>query len=212
MKSIHTKVLPPDDVSSLLSDELRKELASALTATAHGLARAAMIWSELQRRGEDTPELRSGLATWLPRIARAELAAEAVIAFAGQRMLLQRMIGMPLDQQRLLAGGADITVAIINERGEIVGTDKPLTQLSSRDVLLAIDGGQVRPLSAQIRTLSHSITKTKSPRRGGGSVASIRADRHTGMLAIGRSRIAPSDLADALHILGFNLVRIIEAK
>lgn len=145
------EIVSPDDLSSLSPADLRAELAHALTATARGLGRAAAIWGELERRGESLPDLRSGLATWLPRIARDELAAEAVIAFAGQRMLLNRMIGMPLDQQRNLAAGNAVSIAVINERGEVVGEDIPLSRLSSRQVVLAVDDGRIRPLAAQIK-------------------------------------------------------------
>lgn len=201
------EIVEPSDLSAASSDDLRARLADALTATADGLYRAAAIWIELRRRGE-APDLRSGLAEWLPRIARRELAAETVIAFAGQRMLLGRITGMPLDEQRRLAAGETVTVAEVNEAGEIVGRQKPLRQLSSREVLLAIDSGEVRPLTAQVRSLSHSITSARRPRaQSGQSTAVIRADRQAGLLVVGRSRLAPTDLVSALHALGYRLTR-----
>lgn len=204
-----TEVLSRDDLSGLSSAELKAELAKALSVTAHGLARAATLWSELHRRGESLPELRSGLATWLPRIARGDLAPEAVVAFAGQRMLLQRMMGMPLDEQRKFAAGEEITVAAINDRGEIVGEDKPLARLNSREILLAIgDAGSIRPLHEQTKTLGRSITKTRRRTHSGNSTATIRADRQSGLLQIGRSRVEPTDLANALRALGWRMERI----
>lgn len=208
MKNV-TIIEPSGDVTALSTGDLRAELARALELTAHGLARASVIWSELVRRGESVPELRSGLAMWLPRIARGDLAAEAVVAFAGQRMLLQRMVGMPLHEQRKFAEGAEISVAAINEKGEIVGEKKPLVRLSAREILLALgEGGTIRPVIEQTRTLSRSLTKIRTRTHSGHSTATIRAEKETGLLQIGRTRVDPTDIADALRRLGWKLERI----
>ena len=208
--SPRAEVIDAGDLAAATSGELRAGLARALVATADGLARAAAIYSELARRGEAPTELRSGLATWLPRIAGRQLAAEAVIAFAGQKMLL-RMIGMPLDEQKRLAAGGTISVAMINDKDEIVGDDKPLGNLSAREVLLAFaDHGEVRPLAAQIRTLTNTSRRrghTRTRVKGSTSIATIRADKAAGLIVVGRSRVDPSDLASALSALGWSLMR-----
>lgn len=192
------------DVADMSIPELRAELANALTVTAVGLARAAAIWTELNNRGEDIP-LRSGLSIWLPRIAAGALAAEAVVAFAGQRMLLHRMVGMPLDEQRRLAAGGKITVAAANEAGEIVHESRAVASLSSREVTLAIADGTVRPLDAQTRSLAAKRPRRKRASRT--SAAIIRADTARGLLQIGRSSVAPDDIVDALARLGWRMER-----
>ncbi len=199
------------ELAALATSELRAALAVAITATADGLARAAVIWSELSRRGEATPELRSGLATWLPRIARRELAAEAVIAFAGQRLLLQRMIGMPLDEQRRYAAGSTMPIAVFDAAGKVTGEERPLNTLSSRQVVIAVDSGTIRPLSAQIKMLS-AMQSTPRRQHAPHTTVSITADPASGIIQIGHARIRPSDLNEALHQLGLRITKIPTAR
>ena len=47
-------------------DDLRKMLASEIEITAHHISKMALIWAELERRGEDMTALRSGIARYLP--------------------------------------------------------------------------------------------------------------------------------------------------
>ena len=195
------------DVERASDAELRQELAAQLTLTARSLARAAEIWTELQRRGIDLRELRSGLAVYLPRIARGELAAEAVVAFAGQKMLLQHLTGMPLDEQRRYAGGDPITIAAQDDQGQIIGEQRRLVELSGREVLLAISNGSVRPLKAQSDTLRRQSAKPTRRRHATGSTARVRADTAAGTVVVGRVRLEPLDLSAALKALGFDLVR-----
>ena len=192
------------ELSAKSNAELRQELADQLSLTAKGLMRAAAIWSELTRRGIDMSSLRAGLAIYLPRIARGELAAEAVIAFAGQRMLLQHMAGMDLDEQRRLAAGEPITLAERDDEGRVLGVQRRLAEMTSREVLLALSDGRVRTLKEQTGSLIRSIAKPARRRSATGSTTTIKAV--DGQLQIGRSRIEPADLAGALGRLGFKIV------
>jgi hypothetical protein len=193
------------DFSKLSNADLRTKLARALEATVAGIYEAAAIWSELNRRGETLPRL-SGIMQFLPRIARGELAAETVIAFAGQISLIGCMVGMPLDEQRKYADGECVSVATFDDGGKPVAEAKPLSDLTAREVRLVIDRGEVRPLKAQINSLKHSRTQTatKPPY----SRVTIRADIGGGVLVVGLARIAPSELAAALRSLGWRLERI----
>lgn len=202
-----TKLPIAKDFSKFSSGELRNKLAHALEATAAGLYEAAEIWAELHRRGESLPHM-SGILQWLPRIARGELAAEAVIGFAGQHSLIAGLVGMPLDQQRKYAAGDAISVATFDEDGKAATELKPMTALSAKEVKLAIDRGQVRPVKAQINSLKRSRTETET--KGHYSSVTIRADVGAGLLVIGNARISLSDskVLAAIRALGFRLERI----
>lgn len=68
--------------------------------TAENLLRLAVVVNELESRGEDLKHLRIGLLPILRKIASGKLLAEAVVAFAGQPALLQRVAAMPLEEQK----------------------------------------------------------------------------------------------------------------
>lgn len=187
------------DPSTMTLDALKSELAKCLTLTAAALSRASEIYTELVARGENLSDLRSGLALYLPRIARGELAAEAVVAFAGQRTLLHRLIGTDLELQRRWAAGEPVELAERTGAGTIVAVKRPLTTLNAREVLLVLgDGGGVRPLPAQVASLAREKPPKRKPRS-----ATVRADVPAGRVRVGRASVEPAKLADALRDLGW---------
>ena len=149
--------------------------------------------------------LRSGLASYLPLIARGQLAAESVVTFAGQRLLLQSLVGMPIAEQRSYAAGEPIMVAERDENGVIVEVSRRLNELSGREVSLVLLGGRVRSLTEQKSSLVQLMARPSRKRQATGSVARIVAQ--DGMVHIGRVRLEPLDLAPALRALGYELVR-----
>lgn len=202
------KALTQIDAASLQhlsTDELKRELANQLSLTASALSKASLLWSELTRRGVDLSDLRSGLAIYLPRISRGELAAEAVVAFAGQRLLLQYIAGMPLDEQRRYAEGEKIQIAEHGDDGQITVIERRMTDMTGRQVMLAVADGKIRPVHAQTKSLARQMLAPTKKRRQNGSTARISA--RDGMIQIGRVRLEPQDLAASLRALGFELVR-----
>ena len=199
-------MLQPTDLTRLSNEELRTVLAKQLTLTAAALMEAALIWTELQRRGVDMTALRSGLASYLPRIARRELAAEAVVTFAGRRALLQSLSGMSLDEQRRYAAGETVNVVECDDNGALVTSQRQLNELSQREIVLVIANGRVRTPAEQRQSIAHMNQRPSTRRRRFGSITSIKAQN--GLLHVGRSRLEPLDLAPALRALGYDLVRI----
>lgn len=82
------------------TEELRAELAAALKLTADHLVRLALVWAELERRGEDLSALKNGIGKYLPMIASGAVLAETVVAFAGEPLMLSRAAKLPVDEQR----------------------------------------------------------------------------------------------------------------
>ena len=193
------------DYAGLSNNDLRAELAKQLSLTAESLLRAAAIWTEIQRRGIDMSALRSGLGSYLPLIARGQLAAEAVVTFAGQRLLLQSLAGMPIVEQRSYAAGEPIMVAERDGNGAIIEVSRRLNELSGREVALVISGGRVRSVTEQKSSLVQQVARPSRKRQASGSVARIVAQ--DGMVHVGRVRLEPLDLAPALKALGYELVR-----
>ena len=193
-------------ISSLTNEQLRSELATQIMLTAESLYRAAKIWTELKRRGVDLSALRSGLALYLPRIARSELAAETIVAFAGQRTLLQHLVGMPLNEQRRYASGDVIDIVERDPEGQFQTVSRQLFDLSGREVIQVLEEGRVRSVDEQKSTLIRQNQQPTRLRRYTGSTSRISA--RNGLLNIGRLRLDPLDLAPALKSLGFELKMI----
>lgn len=146
-------LLDQSQIQAASTEELRSQLAQSLTVTAQSLAYLSSIWKELTQRGEDLSSLRGGLATYLPQIANGELAAEAVVRYAGQRMLLRALSGMPLAAQRELVESGEVQHVAIDREGSPVTSTIPLHNLSSTDVAIVFDDGRVRTTEEQYHLL-----------------------------------------------------------
>lgn len=168
MTQIATNDGSPSEMSGLNelpTTELKTRLAQAITVTARGLYETAVIFTELQRRGENVDDLRLSLAPYLPRIARGEVAAEAVIALAGFKTALDRIARMPIAQQK----------SIINQRINIAtdtGSTQPvimsrrLVDMSAREVRTAItEDGRVLQPEAQIEVARLTASRDGNKKR-----------------------------------------------
>lgn len=121
--------LTSDGLRRVTSSELRQLLAQSITITAQGLAGAAAILAEMQRRGEDTSEFKTGLFNFLPAIADGRLSAELAVRYAGKLSLLRYIseLSKP-EQESILASGSVAIVEMIN--GRLMEHQVPLLRLS----------------------------------------------------------------------------------
>lgn len=181
----------PNDIAAIPTATLRAELARGITDTAAHFARLAVIWTELERRGEDLSDLRRGLGGRLPQIAAGVLAAEAVVAFAERPAVLDAMAGLPLARQRELAAGAAVQV-LTPESAE--ATAVPLARLPAATVRLVLAGGQERTPEEQRAALV-----ARRPKKERGESRSYRpvVDRERRVVRIGRMEVPVESLLAA---------------
>ena len=88
--------------------DLRAELSTALRLTVRHLIYLAAIWRELESRGEDLSELRSGIGAYVASIAAGRVIPETVVAFADRPATLRRVAALPVAEQRAIASGAPV--------------------------------------------------------------------------------------------------------
>lgn len=154
----------PAELANIDTPTLRSQLAQALELSAHHLVRLAAIWAELERRGENLQNLRTGLAVYLPQIAAGKVDAELIVRFAGQHTLLNRMAALPISEQRRLLSSGVLSVAEQISTG-IQVREIPLSHLSAVQARLAIDDGRVRPPQEQEALLISEGGPVKRRRR-----------------------------------------------
>lgn len=189
---------PPTRISSELvsmtTAQLREELARGLTLTAETLYRLGMIWRELEDRGEDLSSLRHGLARTLPLIASGLLAAEAVVAFAGRPAILRAIQGVPLDQQRGLASGQTVEVALAtnSQKTELV----PITSIPAGRLSAVFQDGAILPPSEQRVRMGRKkkIAIPEEPERR----YQPRYDPAAGVIYVGRMPVRLADILEEL--------------
>ena len=115
--------LPTADLQAMSTEMLKAQLAKAVSITAEYLAYIAMVWQELERRGEDMTAMRHGLMAYVPMIANKELDARVVVNYAGQKTLIALMSNLPLhEQQALIERGSVDIVELGDDKQQLVRT------------------------------------------------------------------------------------------
>lgn len=189
--------LTTPQLANLSTQLLREELARALTLSAQTLQRLAIIWQELERRGEDLSDLRTGLASYLPLIAAGQLDAEVVVRFAGNKTLLGSISRLPVSEQHRLATGGNVEILTFAEDGSEIVTPVPAHALSATQARQIFADGWIRKPDEQRAVVVQRKTRNSSPRLAG-KPTKISVDRKSGSLKIGRMRINPGELFEAL--------------
>lgn len=190
--------LPADlDLANLSSQALRERLAQSLTMTAQHLQHLSMIWAELERRGEDLSDLRTGLAVYMPQIAAGRLDAGAVIRFAGQPTVLKTISGLALDQQQALTRGEPVSVLTVDATGKYATAEMPAYALTAAQARMVFDGNKIRSGEEQ-RAMLESVRVSKAARVRPGSQNRVRYDAKADVLRIGRSSATIGEVTAAL--------------
>ncbi|MFV0284743.1 MAG: hypothetical protein ACK5JE_13320 [Castellaniella sp.] len=193
--------LPVAELGSASNQQLREELARSLTFSAHHLAYLAAVWAELERRGEDLSDLRTGLAVYLPQIAAGRLDAEAVIRFAGQPTVLRSISGLSPDRQRALAKGEPVKVLTVDESGRFEESSIPAYALTASQARMVFDGDKILNGDEQ-RAILESRRVSKAVRVRPGSQNRVRYDAKADVLRIGRSSATTGEVSAALAEAG----------
>ena len=165
---------------------LRDELVKALVLSVQHISRLAAIWKELERRGEDLSDLRRGIGVYLKAVASGQLAPDALVAFSGQKTILDRISTLPIDTQRKLAAGDPVKIAT-DVTGRSVRS-LPVAEMTAAQVKLAISDGKIRDVAEQKAVLEAQIKPhTLSPTISSTSTAMVpvqfTADDHRTLLA-----------------------------
>ena len=152
----------PTDLSQVTTDALKARLAQQMELTAQHLQEMAYIWVELEHRGVDLSELRTGLTDYLGKIASGELDARAVVQFAGSRQLLRYLSTLPIAEQHALVERGMVELVL---PGSGDTTTRKLTHLSSSEVTQVFGHGIVRDTQAQRQLLESKSSIQKADRK-----------------------------------------------
>lgn len=187
----------PYELNSMSTQQLRTALAQSLTLSAQHLAYLALIWGELEKRGEDLSDLRTGMAAYLPQIAAGRLDAEAVIRFAGQPTVLRSLAGLPLQRQQALAKGEPVKVLTATADGSYTAAEMPAYTLTAAQARMVFDGDKIRSPDEQRATLE-SLRVSKTARARPGAQNRVRYDPKADVVRIGRSSATVGEVTAAL--------------
>lgn len=154
-------IITQESAQSASTEQLKSWFAESLAVTAENLKRLAVIWKELESRGEDLSHLKSGLMSYLGLIAENKILPELVVRCAGQAMLLKKMSQIPIEEQYELAQkGAGIFEI---SGGEIIKKVLPLEMIPSTKLSQLFGPTEIRTDAEQIAIIQSSLKRPRSP-------------------------------------------------
>ena len=196
--AIMAQAMPtPYELGSMSTLQLREKLAQSLTMTAQHLQYLSVIWAELEKRGEDLSDLRTGLAVYMPQIAAGRLDAQAVIRFAGQPTVLKSVAMLPIEEQHEIANGKPVRVLTVNAQGEYEDAEMPAYTLTAAQARMVFGGDKLRNPAEQ-RAILESARVAKTARAKPGGVNKVRYDAAADVVRIGRSSATVGEITAAL--------------
>ena len=149
-----TKNSPPvAELQAMSTEALKAQLAKAVSITAEYLGYIAMVWQELERRGEDMTAMRHGLMTYVPMIANKELDARVVVNYAGQKTLIAVMSNLPLEEQQALLERGSVDIVDLDEDKQQRVRTVALGDLTAAQVYQAFGDGELRSAPQQYQLL-----------------------------------------------------------
>lgn len=179
---------------------LKARLANIDAAAAKSLLEAAQILSELHKRKENVPQMRSGYLKFFREISDGKLSAEAVLGISLQSAL-PALMRLPIADQISLVRGGAISVAEHDSAGNIRSVDKDPNAMTLGQWELAIGEKGFRPYNEQKRILSRRGPDV----RRSSSVKDLRFDASTKEVVCGRMRISVRDLMSLLRKHGYEI-------
>ena len=148
-------------IAAATTEELKKHLAGSLEITAKHLNHMALVWRELELRGEDLSDLRHGIAAYLPMIAHGKVEASIVIKYAGQKTLLAALSRLHIEDQRRISETGYVPV-VVERDGVTTTVETPLPRLSARDVFTVFGDDGIRTVTEQTKLLKRKPGPPKS--------------------------------------------------
>lgn len=154
---------PGSELVDLTTEHLKRRLAEQMELSARHLVEMALIWTELENRGEDLSALRTSLTDYLPKIATGSLDAQAVVQFAGNRQLLRYFATLPIERQRELLDDGDVVIVLPASKNT---THRKLASMTGQEVTQVFGHGLVRSVDDQKRLLeSKEKTRSATPKK-----------------------------------------------
>lgn len=203
------QMLTETEMSKASTDTLKAALASGFNLSAKWLLYLANIWRELENRGEDLTNLRSGLSLYLPMIANGTLDAQVVVRYAGQTMLINAIAQLSLANQRDLLQNSHVKLVVI-DNGEKREIDRPLNRLSSFEIRTVFDNGRLRSLDEQFLLVGRK-TRERTSKTVKATRANVKFDATGEYITVGRTTVFTRKIFDALadHFGGIDVEAIL---
>lgn len=183
--------------STMATEDLLAEISGFKALAVEVVERLALILKELRSRRQPHPFFYDRIMCFWQSIEDGSLDAEAAVLLAN-RHTIKAILPLPKAEQREIARGKEVAVAIRQSDGSIVRENMPIMRMDQPKLSLVFGAEKVRSFSEQADILRHSGNVERI-----GMVTVLRSEQ---LLKIGNQKIRPEDLEGPLKALGYRLV------
>lgn len=182
-------------------DELKQMYVDRLRLTVENLRELAEIARVLEEKGVDISDLETGSGMfplkYVRLVGHGQLLPDVVLRFMGHSALMRNIAAMPLPDQKRLADGGKVEVAVRRGSSFDCRMIDPLS-MSPDQIRQTISGGRIHSYAEQIARLESEANPADdaAPTR---TRALVSADARTGMLRVGNREVP---IADTLRAIG----------
>jgi hypothetical protein len=191
----HQKVL------AMPTDRLKAELSKALEMTARSLMRLALIVRTLEERGEDLSDLRLGILGYLRQIAHGQVLPQVVVRFGGSPTLVRAVASLPAPDQRRLAAGEPVLMAVREGDRYTHRMVDPL-RMSATQVRQVFGPDRIRDESEQILRLQARAASEPSAPKKSQAKGKIAIDPKGRGIRVNRTLVPTALLVELLAEMG----------
>ncbi len=184
------EVMPNREVDAefdlMPTPDLLVELQRCVVGTVEFVSRAARIVRVLDARGERVPKL--ALVNLYRAVGQKSLLPELVVKFADKKMLMSKIATLPAVEQKRLAEGEPIPVAVFGNDGEITHRMVDPADLQSAQITQVFGDGRLRSMAEQAPFLDvKRIESRKQPLPD--QVDDYKIDEEREEVIVGRHRV-----------------------
>lgn len=177
-----------NELSLISTQDLKAQLAKSLDITVRHLVHLAEIWRELESRGEDLSDLRHGIMSYLPLIAKNKMNPYLIVNYAGQKTLLSALSRLDIQAQAEIAKNGHVITVRLDEHGNKTEVVVKISELSAVDVYQVFSEEKVRSPDEQFKFITLKNARLASPGKTEYRKARrVRIDRDSGTLLVSNS-------------------------
>ncbi len=192
-------------------EQLKKELVECVALTAKTIKKMALIWVELENRGINLEDLRSGISCYLAQVADESLAPEIVLSFPEKKTLIRHVSLLPLRMQEKLASGKTIDIVSPTDRGYFSVVQLPADKVPSAIYSQVFDYGKIRSKSQQERFLLEKAKQDKLKNKRKKRKTSVTYSDASKTIKVGANSVPLSDIVNAITKAGIDPAELINS-
>ena len=187
-----------DQLIQMSTHDIKEELTKVLTVTAENLAYMAMLWRELEERGEDLSGIKGGMMEYIQLIAAKRIDARLVVEYAGRKTLLNYLSKLSTSEQQKIIETGKVDIVIEND-GEYFHKSLSLVDADISQISQAFDPFSKSGLRSEAKQIEMMEAKASPKAIRKRRITKVEIDPKSKTLIAGGKNIMLESVLEAIE-------------